>query len=310
MINFRFHLVSLVAVFLALALGIVMGYGVLGQPTVSGLQDRVDQVQGRINSVRRDNDRLQAEVDRLNGYADESSQFAVTSRLVGTPVVVVALRGVDAARARDVVTLARSAGATVGGIVWLESKWTLSAGGDTKALAAAVNVPPGSKTSVRDSGWLALAERLAAAPGPADVLPALQQAGFVAPEAVGSTSPFDLARLDGTGGRAIVVDGTAASVPENDLVAPFARALSTAAMPAVFGEVYLAVDKGPARGQRLSPIRTDDALTKRVSTVDDLDLVEGRVAGVLALANLGRSVVGDYGYGDGADRAIPDWWAP
>jgi Copper transport outer membrane protein, MctB len=302
--------VSLVAVFLALALGIVMGYGVLGQPTVSGLQDRVDQVQGRINSVRRDNDQLQGEVNRLNGYADQSSQFAVTGRLVGTPVVVVALRGVDPARARDVVTLARGAGATVGGILWLESKWTLSALADTKALAAAVNVASGSKSTVRDAGWLALAERLVAPPGPADVLPALQQAGFVAPEAVGSTAAFDLATLDVTGGRVLVVDGTAASVPENDLVAPLARALTTAATPTVFGEVYVAVDKGLARGQRLSPIRTDDALTKRVSTVDDLDFAEGRVAGVLALANLGRSVVGDYGYGDGADRALPDWWAP
>jgi hypothetical protein len=142
------------------------------------------------------------------------------------------------------------------------------------------------------------------------VLPALQQAGFVAPETVGSTTAFNLATLDVTGGRVLVVDGNAASVPEADLVAPLARALSTAATPTVFGEVYVAVDKGPARGQRLSPIRTDDALTKRISTVDDLDLSEGRVAGVLAVANLGRSVIGDYGYGDGADRALPEWWAP
>ena len=40
MINFRFHVVSLIAIFLALALGVVMGYGVLGQPTVDTLQGR------------------------------------------------------------------------------------------------------------------------------------------------------------------------------------------------------------------------------------------------------------------------------
>ena len=42
MINFRFHLISLIAVFLALAVGVVMGYSVLGQPTVDTLQGRVD----------------------------------------------------------------------------------------------------------------------------------------------------------------------------------------------------------------------------------------------------------------------------
>ena len=42
MINFRFHLISLIAVFLALAVGVVMGYAVLGSPTVETLQGRVE----------------------------------------------------------------------------------------------------------------------------------------------------------------------------------------------------------------------------------------------------------------------------
>jgi copper transport outer membrane protein MctB len=309
-INFRFHLVSLVAVFLALALGIVMGYGVLGQPTVSGLQDRVDRVQGQINSVRRDNDRLQSEVDRLNAYSDLVAPFAVTDRLLDTPVVVVAVRGVDADRARDTVSLARRAGATVDGILWLEEKWALANAGDTKALATALNVAPGTKTAVRDAGWAALAHRLTTPPGPGDVLPPLQQAGFVASETVGGGVGFDLSKLDATGARVVVVDGTAAKVPENVLVGPLARAMYTAETPLVFGEVYVTADNTPVRGQRLAPIRTDETLTKKVSTVDDLELSEGRVAGVLALADLGRGVSGDYGYGEGADRPIPEYWSP
>jgi copper transport outer membrane protein MctB len=308
-IHFRFHLVSLVAVFLALALGIVMGYGVLGQPTVSGLQDRVDRVEGRINSVRRDNDRLQGEVDRLNGYSADSSQFAVTDRLAGVTVFVVALRGVDPDTVRNVVSLTRRAGATVGGIIWLEPKWALANSADTKALQTALNLEAGTKTEVRNAGWAALSTRLGTAPTSPDVLVALQQAGFVAGEAVGDTS-FDLAKIDGTNSRVIVVDGSQAKVPEGALVEPLAQAMADAHRPLVFGEVYVAADNGPARGQRLAPIRTNETLTKQVSTVDDLDLAEGRVAGVLALADLGRGITGDYGYGEGADRSIPEWWAP
>ena len=62
MINFRFHLVSLVAVFLALAVGVVMGYGILGQPTVSGLQNRIDTVEANAEAKRAENEQLAARV--------------------------------------------------------------------------------------------------------------------------------------------------------------------------------------------------------------------------------------------------------
>jgi hypothetical protein len=47
-----------------------------------------------------------------------------------------------------------------------------------------------------------------------------------------------------------------------------------------------------------------------VSTVDDLDLTEGHVSAVLALADLGRNVVGQYGFGAGAQKSIPAWSSP
>jgi hypothetical protein len=59
------------------------------------------------------------------------------------------------------------------------------------------------------------------------------------------------------------------------------------------------------RGLWLAPIRDDDRLRAAVSTVDDVDQVEGRVAATLALAALGRGVVGSYGRGAGADSSVP-----
>ena len=43
------------------------------------------------------------------------------------------------------------------------------------------------------------------------------------------------------------------------------------------------------------------------STVDDLEMVAGRVATVLALAQIREGVVGRYGYGDGVDGVLPPW---
>ena len=81
MINFRFHLVSIVAVFLALAVGVVMGYGVLGQPTVDTLQNRIDTVEANAEARRKENDDLRAALDLANEAADQTSPFSVTDRL-------------------------------------------------------------------------------------------------------------------------------------------------------------------------------------------------------------------------------------
>ena len=123
MINFRFHLISLIAVFLALAVGVVMGYGVLGQPTVDTLQSRVDTVERRADEIRGENDQLRAEQARLEALLADVDQFAATSRLTDQGVLPVAVRGVDSGKVTESVQLARLAGATVPGVVWLEDKW-------------------------------------------------------------------------------------------------------------------------------------------------------------------------------------------
>ena len=120
MINFRFHLISLIAVFLALAVGVVMGYGVLGQPTVDTLQDRVNDVEARANSIKRDNAALRDENNRLSDGLMRVGDFAVTSRLDNATIVPVAVRGVDEDRVAETVRLARTGDATVPGVVWIE----------------------------------------------------------------------------------------------------------------------------------------------------------------------------------------------
>jgi hypothetical protein len=42
-----------------------------------------------------------------------------------------------------------------------------------------------------------------------------------------------------------------------------------------------------------------------VSTLDDVELVQGRVAAVLTLEQLENGAVGHYGYGRGADSPVP-----
>ena len=55
MINFRFHVVSLVGVFLALALGVVIGSTVIDRAIVDRLSSQIDSIRKRADEQRAEN---------------------------------------------------------------------------------------------------------------------------------------------------------------------------------------------------------------------------------------------------------------
>jgi hypothetical protein len=309
-INFRFHLVSLVAVFLALAVGIVMGYGVLGQPTVDTLQDRIDVVEANAEARRVENDELRAQLDQQGTAMEQAAPFSVSDRVGDVRALVLAVRGVDEDAVARVVELARRGGAEAPGIVWLESKWALESRDDVMALATAIGLTAtGRRAPLRADGFDALVTRLATGSSATgvDALRALVDAGFVTLDGAGNDAPAP-ASLGGIGTRAILVTGADADVPARLLVAPIARVAVDEDLPLVAGELYLNGTEDAQRGDALAMIHDDDALEAEVSTVDDVERVEGAVATVLALADLGRGVVGHYGVGEGIERQLPEWW--
>ena len=139
---------------------------------------------------------------------------------------------------------------------------------------------------------------------------ALTAAGFVSVEAVGAGGSSDLSTFPSVGVRVAIVGGDRSGLASSPLVAPLASAFSALQVPTVAGEIYDPVNGQPARGTVVAPIRTSNSLSKLVSTVDDVDLVQGQVAAVLATAEAGESKVGQYGYGAGADAPLPAWSGP
>ena len=142
MINFRFHIASLIAVFLALALGVVMGSTVVQRAIVEGLRDQIDRVERNADNQRAKNAALSTENDRLNLYVAESAPYAVSGALTDQSVAVLAERGIDEDAVKAQVALLQTAGARVAGILWLESAWNLA----DKASADALRTATGSTT--------------------------------------------------------------------------------------------------------------------------------------------------------------------
>ena len=311
MINFRFHLVSLVAVFLALAVGVVMGYGVLGQPTVEGLQNRIDTVERNAEASRQENDDLRAEVDRQTEQLEAAGQFAVTGRLTDASVLVLAVRGLAEDVVTDTVQLARQAGADTPGVLWLEPKWALQTQEDRDALIDALGTSVTRRNALRERGWRSLTNRLVNGAGvEVDTLQALVDAGFIAYQGASEDESRSLDELGGPETLTLLVLGTDGAVTPDQVLAPFTRAAVEDGLLVAAAEVFVVADDGPARGELVAAVRSDEALASQVSTVDNLDRPAGRIVAVLALADLRRGVVGHYGSGDGATAVAPAWWQP
>ena len=76
MINLRYHIVSLTAVFLALAIGVLLGGTYLDKYTVDQLDQSITNAEERIRETRAENDRLRGEV------GDAQARNAVNIRSV------------------------------------------------------------------------------------------------------------------------------------------------------------------------------------------------------------------------------------
>jgi hypothetical protein len=309
MINFRFHLVSLIAVFLAMGLGILVGSTVVDQVIVDRLDREISSVSHESNQIKSDNNDLKDQVSKLNDYLKKSSAYAVQQRLTASSVVIVAEKGVGTSAVNAVLSSVRAAGASVPGVLWLDDKWKLATVDDVRALQTAARVT-GKPATTRARALRALATRLTVPTGPGarrtrDVIEPLRSAGFLD---FTDGKKSDLALFPERPSRVLVLTGTDSHLAATATLIDFVQALVAAKAPTVVGEVYDAKGNGssvPKRGTALAPVRGDPALAKVVTTFDDADLPQGDLTAVISLEQIADGIVGHYGYGAGASEAIP-----
>jgi Copper transport outer membrane protein, MctB len=301
MINFRFHLASLIAIFLALALGVVVGAGVIDRGVVDTLNSRLDNVERESDRIRGENSQLRNENNERNEAIQALTCPAVDNRLLATDVAVVALRGVSEDTVQQTMDAAGTdcGGGSIDGVLWLEGKWALDSEDDVKAMADLLGVSSRRPAMVRAAAWKQLAERMQSGPieidGASDLLTTMEDAEFVPYQPVGGDQP--VAQFPSRGASTLFVMGSDADVPDGSVVLPAATAFHDAGVPLVMGDVYVQSPDGPGRGSVFSELRSDDALAKSVSTVDNLDTPEGPATAVLALAALQQvpPIVDHYG---------------
>jgi len=313
-INFRFHLVSLVAVFLALALGVVMGSTVIDRAIVDRLSSQIESVKKRADAERADNRVLRDQVKGLETFIAQSQPQVTARRLNQVPVTVVAVRGVPAEDVKAATDILRSAGALVPGVLWIEDGFSSPDPGARTKLVQAMGDSGLATDDLRQVALEALGHRLAAGPrvtavstaadSGLDTLVALTDNGLLTFDPMGGGA-VSLDSWPAQGARMLVIDGSQAHPPPASLTIPILRAAAAAGGRLALAEVFRPTATIKARGAVVRGVRDDAALSRVVSTVDDLDDSRGQVALTLAVQELGTGRAGHYGEGPGATSQLP-----
>lgn len=309
MINFRYHLVSLVAVFLALAVGVVVGTAALNGPVLSGLRTRVDDLTAEKAAQAQSIRDLRQRVAHDNEFAASVAPAVVADRLKGRTVVLLVAENVGAGAKDAVQAVLQSAGARVTGRVQLMRGYAdPRRAGELRSYATSDSLPAGFHLPESEDAGLLGASLLsyllvgqnggAARPQPKDAAQVL--AGLASLQMVHVDSrdvtPADYAVLVTAGQFA-----GAAAADRLRAVTDLAAALDRGGRGAVVVGDLAAAGKAGALGA----IRADQSLAAEVSTVDSVDTAAGQVAAVFAVAEQAAGKAGQYGVAANADAAFP-----
>jgi len=304
-INFRYHVVSLTAVFLALAIGLVVGTAALNGPAADSLKEQIDTFRNDNNNLRGQVAQLQDEISREEDFAVEAAPALVGGKLTGRNLLVAVLPGGEE-YADEVASMLVVGGAKVSARVTVTEKFLAPENGvelldyaerASQPTVTAAGLPLNSDGVETSSALLARALLAQANPvAPADltaVLAAYSEGGYLTVED-GAVPGADAAVL--VSGPAFV-EKDAARRNQNSVT--IATQLSTA-KPLVVG------GSGIGDGNLIGEVRGDPTLSRAISTVDNAATSQGQLVTALAVAQrLGQNQAGHYGLGAGATSLMP-----
>lgn len=307
MINFRYHVVSLTAVFLALAIGLVVGTAALNGPVADTLKDRVTALGQDNSNLRASRSQLEDEVNHQEEYAVQTAPALIGGKLTGRKLLVVALP--DGEKGWDkyvdgVVSMLEIAGATVTGRVTVQDKFLAPdstvelldlANRASRGTVSTDGLPRNSDGVETSSALLAMA--LEGTPAISvdalrSVLTAYSEAGYIA---VDNT-------VVGGAEATIVVSGLPAAA--NDAAKRNQAALT---LTSQFEKVrpLIVAGSGVGDGNLVAQVRGDPSL-KSISTVDNAGTAQGQVVAAMAVEErLVKGRPGQYGLAAGATSLLP-----
>jgi hypothetical protein len=307
LIDFRFFLISIVAVFLALGIGIVMGSGVLGGPILEGLERRADNVLERNDALRNEIAELETQLDEQTEFASTVEAGLVNGVLAGQDIVLVQAEGTDQGLTDSIETLVEEAGGDVSTRIVLSNRFALDGEGDSPALAEVLETTRSPAAELRVEAGTEIGARLGAS---AADRPADPQSGFArvqALELLEALEAEDFVTVERLEEEPIIPPQAmfivAAGAPDEPPYAVGELVVPLAGRAAARGTEAMVTEGEDSAWGVVGEVRADPDVSEIVGTVDNADTITGRVAIGLSLPTTGPT--GHWGTDEGAEALLP-----
>ena len=313
MISLRQHIFSLVAVFVALAVGIAAGSTVVRGPLLDSTRARLEAAEENIEIERAENDELAAELAQLDDWVVDGPSQLLDGRLPDSGVLVVVTGDVDDDVVDGVLRSVRASAGTLLGELRIDP--LVMDPEQSQRVAEVMGVQASEEIVPMEVFGSRIAE-LAPTVANAFAGKSSVDAAVVLREAFGDLEDAGLVDLLEVSPDEVTVSSVDLLVlTDRNLAhdpAPMLGALITVSDPAGSALPLLVAEVGRIGQDNDAPvpsfvgaIRDSGRLRDEVSTVDNAETILGWVAMVLGLEAGRDGSVGHFGYRDGADGAIP-----
>jgi hypothetical protein len=303
-ISFRYHIVSLLAVLLALAAGVALGGGPLSDLGRGG-DDATERAEARTQDLSRQLDEAGLTDSFQDEFAQDLSAGAVSGSLTNRPVVLITMPGADEKVVSSLSDLVGEASGSVSGTYAVQQTLVSE---DEKSLvdtlgSQLVGQPEGKDVAASAPTYERMGQLIGRAV--ATVNDAGAAADTSAKDLLSSLKGADLLTQEegeGTRGNLVIVvlGDEPANPDESDNI--FGGLMIGLAEQS--DGVVLAGTTGSGNDGLMAVLRDDVAFSANVSTADSTDTTAGRIAAVLGLAADGAGTTGHYG-AFGIDGALP-----
>ncbi len=346
MIDFRYHVVSIVAVFLALAIGIVLGSTELQGPTFNILNHTTAKLQNEYDQARSQLATAQSQANQGEQYAAAVEPAVLRDLLPGQRLLIVTEPGAQPSVVSGIAAAAADAGASVTGQIALQPKFfdtsdttRDSLNQTTQDVAQAANIvltPADSfqQQAAQVIGSEILVKSASASPSPGS--PASTSPASTSPASTSPASTSPASTDQGTSARTTMLSAYASSgflsttgqpatpatlvvivtpqnAPADGAADPYDQVLvplATELAASSSATVVAGSSAGSGPGSPIAVLRSSN-VSNQVSSVDDADLVSGQTVTIQALAALFHGgKAGSYGFTDNGASAVAPTPAP
>jgi hypothetical protein len=317
-IDFRYHLISIVAVFLALGIGILMGSLVLGESLVNQIENELKDIRDRNRTLLQSVDELQNQVQIDEDFALLARSNLIGGELNGEELVLFTYQGTDGALNDQVRTSIEEAGGTVTSTIEATDNLNLESPAERDQLALVLGSSSNESPELLAELGRALGGDAAAAAngnqpdGPPGATGPGGPGGGGLDSLVTDLDDAGMVSLDGAGGDQEIVPSGASFVILGGAPGdpPFRLAEYTVSLAdelAVDGTVVVGAESTTSEWGLTTMLRADEQAQDLVNTVDHAESITGSIALVLGLEEAEDGNVGNhYGIGSGAERIIPE----